>query len=38
MMYNLNTEKDIQCDLQVLVKFAGTVFKNYVFVACECKL
>ncbi len=27
MMYNLNTEKDIQRDSQARVKFADTVFK-----------
>ena len=38
MMYNLNTERDIQCDLQARVKFASAVYKNYISIAYECKL
>ena len=37
MMYNLNTEKDIECDLQARIKSASAVF-NYVSIACEHRL
>ena len=37
MMYNLNTEKDGQRDLQAGIKSANVVF-NYRSVACKCRL
>ena len=37
MVYNLNTEKEGQCDLQARIKSENAVF-NYRSVACRCRL